>query len=117
MEAFPFFKRSSYAGEIPRVMRRSKGMWRRALRTQDPRVVRKSSARIRSLIRIYKLSGRHNSYRRILRIEREIGRVFRKVKQMRVRTTEPTHTIDAERVIPNDPTAAPKSAFVLRDEF
>ena len=87
------------------------------LRPQDPGVVRQSSRRIGSHIRVDQFASTRDANSRIVGIEREVFRVLHEVEQVGVRTAEATFAIHAKRVVPDHPTSRVKANFSLGQDL
>lgn len=82
-------------------------------RRNDPGVIRQPAAWIRPLVVVDQLTRRRNSV--LVRLEDKVARVFDEMEQMNVRAAEIAGAVDAERVIPDDPTAAVKADLLALD--
>ena len=115
MKSLTFLERSRNTREKPCIVRWCEtGRWC-ILRTQNPSVVRQSPFRTGSAVGINKLSGGCNANRWVLTIESEVVWIFDEVKQMCMRTTESTHTVNTKGVIPDHPTTCMKPELLRKD--
>ena len=108
MKAGPLLERPRHSREIPRVLPLGEAV-AQVLWTQDPRVVGQSPAGISPRVGIHELPGRGNAVLRVVLPKGETFRILDEVEQMGMRAAELMRAIDAERVIPDDPTAAMKA--------
>ena len=84
-------------------------------RANEPRIVRKSALRVRSLVVVNEFSRGRDSIVQVVASEGEVFGIFDEVKQVSVGPCEFVRAVDAEGVVPNDPASAGKADLLAED--
>ena len=114
MPARSLLERAADPREVPGVFRRAEAVGQ-VLRTQHPGVVGEPARRVGPLVTVDEFAGGRHADR--VGVERERRRIANEVKQVDVRPAEFLLAVDAERVIPDDPTAAGEPEFPRGDHL